>query len=38
MADIKVRLLDDDEWQLYREVRLAALRDAPEAFVASFED
>lgn len=38
MADIKVRLLDDDEWQLYREVRLAALRDAPEAFVAGFED
>ena len=38
MADIKVRLLDDDEWQLYREVRLAALQDAPEAFVANFED
>jgi ribosomal protein S18 acetylase RimI-like enzyme len=38
MADIKVRLLDDEEWQLYREVRLAALRDAPEAFVAGFED
>lgn len=38
MADIKVRLLGDDEWQVYREVRLAALRDAPEAFVARFED
>lgn len=38
MVDIKVRLLDDDEWQLYREVRLAALQDAPEAFVAGFED
>lgn len=38
MADIKVRLLGADEWQLYREVRLAALRDAPEAFVARFED
>ena len=38
MADITVRLLGDDEWQSYREVRLAALRDAPEAFVATFEE
>ena len=38
MADIRVRILGEDEWQLYREVRLAALRDAPEAFVARFED
>jgi ribosomal protein S18 acetylase RimI-like enzyme len=38
MTDIKIRILGEDEWQLYREVRLAALRDAPEAFVARFED
>ncbi len=38
MTEIKVRLLVKNEWQLYRDVRLAALRDAPEAFVARFED
>ena len=38
MEDIEIRLLDEDEWQLYREVRLAALTDAPEAFVARVED
>ena len=38
MADIKVRILHDEEWQLYREARLAALQDAPEAFVARYED
>lgn len=38
MADIEIRSLGEDEWQLYREVRLAALTDAPEAFVARVED
>lgn len=38
MADIEVRVLGDDDWELYREVRLLALRDAPESFVACFED
>ncbi|MEO5651782.1 MAG: GNAT family N-acetyltransferase [Marmoricola sp.] len=38
MTDIKVRLLIESEWQLYRDVRLAALRDAPAAFLARFED
>ena len=38
MADIRVRLLGEEEWQQYREVRLAALKNAPEAFVADFED
>ncbi len=38
MADIEIRVLDRDEWQIYREIRLAALRDAPEAFVDRFED
>ena len=38
MADITVRVLDDDEWQLYRRARLAALDDAPDAFVARSQD
>jgi ribosomal protein S18 acetylase RimI-like enzyme len=38
MEDIKVRLLGADEWRLYQQVRLAALQDAPEAFVAGFDD
>ena len=38
MADIKVRVLGEGEWQVYRDVRLAALRDAPDAFVGRFED
>ena len=38
MADIGIRLLDEDEWQLYREVRLAALKDAPESFVGRHDD
>ena len=37
-ADVKIRLLKQEEWQFYRTVRLAVLEDAPEAFVARFED
>lgn len=38
MGEITVRLLGEADWREYREVRLAALQDAPEAFVARFED
>lgn len=37
MSDIAVRTLTEDEWQTYRQVRLAALEESPEAFVASHE-
>lgn len=35
MTDITVRALGDEDWQVYRDVRLAALRDSPDAFAAS---
>lgn len=37
MAEISVRPLTEQEWSEYRSVRLAALQESPEAFVASHE-
>ncbi|MFL6065195.1 MAG: GNAT family N-acetyltransferase [Friedmanniella sp.] len=37
MPKMSVRVLDDDDWARYREIRLAALQDAPDAFLSSFE-
>jgi RimJ/RimL family protein N-acetyltransferase len=34
---IAIRQIDPDEWELFREVRLAALRDAPYAFGSTYE-
>lgn len=34
MSEITVRPLGEDDWQDYRAVRLAALRESPEAFAA----
>lgn len=38
MSDITVRTLGVDDWERYRSVRLTALRDSPEAFVARHDD
>ena len=35
MSEINVRALGEDDWQVYRDIRLAALTEAPEAFVAT---
>lgn len=35
MVEINVRALGEDDWQQYRDIRLAALEDSPEAFVAT---
>jgi ribosomal protein S18 acetylase RimI-like enzyme len=35
MTDVTVRSLGEEDWQEFRAIRLAALRDSPDAFVAS---
>ena len=35
MSAITVRPLGEDDWKLYRDVRLSALKESPEAFAAS---
>ena len=38
MTDITVRPLGEDDWEDYRSVRLSALRESPEAFVATVDE
>ena len=38
MSDITVRALGEDEWEQYRSVRLNALEESPEAFVATADE
>jgi GNAT superfamily N-acetyltransferase len=38
MSDITVRTLELDEWDQYRSMRLRALQESPEAFVATHDD
>ena len=37
MSDVDVRALGGEDWPAYRDIRLAALQDAPEAFASSYE-
>lgn len=37
MTEITVRALGDEDWSVYRDIRLAALKDSPEAFAATLE-
>jgi ribosomal protein S18 acetylase RimI-like enzyme len=38
MSELTVRALTEDDWEAYRAVRLEALRESPEAFVATVEE
>ena len=38
MSEIAVRLLDEDGWQDYRDMRLAALRESAQAFLATYAE
>jgi ribosomal protein S18 acetylase RimI-like enzyme len=38
MSDTSVRVLQEGDWHAYREVRLAALRESPEAFLATYAE
>jgi ribosomal protein S18 acetylase RimI-like enzyme len=36
MSEISVRALGEEDWEQFRDIRLAALQDSPEAFVATY--
>ncbi|MFC7489957.1 MULTISPECIES: GNAT family N-acetyltransferase [unclassified Knoellia] len=38
MSEISVRPLGEEDWQQYRDARLTALRESPEAFAATVEE
>src|SRR4029450_13301880 len=38
ISEISVRVLEEDDWHAYRDVRLAALRESPKAFLATYAD
>ena len=38
MSEISVRELTEDQWETYRRVRLAALEESPQAFVATYAE
>jgi RimJ/RimL family protein N-acetyltransferase len=38
MSEIAVRLLGQEDWRRYRDVRLAALEESPQSFTASHDD
>lgn len=38
MSEVNVRVLGEDEWEAYRQGRLSALKESPEAFAARYAD
>ncbi len=38
MSELSVRTLGDDDWPVYRQLRLTALQQDPESFVSTYQD
>lgn len=38
MSETNIRVLGEDEWEAYRQARLRALKESPEAFAATYEE
>jgi ribosomal protein S18 acetylase RimI-like enzyme len=38
MSDTRTRLLSEADWQVYRDLRLEALRESPDSFVDSYDE
>jgi GNAT superfamily N-acetyltransferase len=38
MTEVTVRALAEDDWETYRQMRLAALKDSPDAFVSKYDE
>ena len=36
-TDIKIEIITQGNWKAYRDIRLASLQDAPEAYCSTFE-
>ncbi|MDO5698660.1 MAG: GNAT family N-acetyltransferase [Dermatophilus congolensis] len=37
MSETSIRVLGENEWEAYRDARLSALKESPEAFAATYE-
>jgi RimJ/RimL family protein N-acetyltransferase len=38
MSEIAIRVLGEEDWRRYRDVRLAALKESPNSFTASYDE
>jgi ribosomal protein S18 acetylase RimI-like enzyme len=38
MSEVTVRVLAEDDWETYRQMRLAALKESPQAFVSTYDE
>jgi hypothetical protein len=38
MSEVTVRVLAEDDWETYRQMRLGALKESPDAFVSRYDE